>query len=213
METGALSNFALAELGRYARTRLVCRRVVALWLLLIGALLAAAPVPPLGSVLAEAGFLGLAIALLRLWDDLADLPHDRAKHPHRVLATSSNLTCFRALAGIGLPLLGLALLPDLRRVVVYGALLGILAWLYHGRMAAGLSRPARTYLVLVKYPVLVFVGGAGPSARALLVGLVFYGLLCIHEWHDDQELQAASSGQAGLAVGVGSVIIALLFLT
>lgn len=181
METRVLSNSALSDTVGYAQTRLLQWRIALLWLLLVAALLAAEPGLSAAQLIAGAVFLALAVVLLRLWDDLADLPHDRAAHPQRVLVRSAHLGVFRALVAAGLPLLALLLVPDLRRLAIYGALLAVLAWLYHGPGGTRLARPLRTGLVLAKYPVLVFLAGAAPSGRTALVGLLLYALLAAHE--------------------------------
>ena len=184
MEIRALSNSALADTVGYAWTRLLRWRIVALWLLLVAALLTSRPDLSATQWVAGLGFLMMAVMLLRLWDDLADLQHDRAKHPERLLVRSTHLSVFRAVVWTGLPLIALLLLPDLQRLATYSVLLAALAWLYRRPQKIPLTRRAREYLVLAKYPVLVILAGAGPSVRTALVGLLLYALLAAYEWQD-----------------------------
>jgi hypothetical protein len=183
-EIVALSNSALSDIAGYARTRLRCWRIAVLWLLLVAALAAAGPGRSAARWVAGLCFLTLAVLLLRLWDDLADLLHDRVAHPERVLVQSTRPGSFRAGVWMGLPLLALFLWPDPWRLASWGALLAVLAWLYHGAPRFRPARAAREYLVLAKYPVLVMLAGAAPSLRAALVGVLLYSLLAFHAWRD-----------------------------
>ncbi len=213
METTALSNSTVADAVQYSRSRLLRWRIAALWALLAATLWAAEPLPDANRLVAPALFLALAMGLLRLWDDLADLDHDRAKHPQRVLVQSAGVLPFMAAVAIGLPLMAVMLLDDSRRVAVYCALLAGLGLLYHSRLGTRVPRAVRAGLVLVKYPVLVYLAGAGPSSRAWLAGLGLYAALLVYEWRDDGELRTAPWQQVLLGIAFGVVIIAGLFLT
>ncbi len=202
----------VANALQYSRTRLLHWRMAALWLLLSGALWAAAPGLSVTQLGAAAALLALAAAVLRLWDDLADVSHDEAAHPERVLVSSGNLRPFVALVATGLLILMLALLDEPTRLAVYCALLAGFALLYHSRSARALPRPVRACLVLAKYPVLVVLAGAGFSGRAWLVLLALYAALCVFEWRDDPELRAAPWRQLVFGSALGAAFVSLLFL-
>ncbi len=206
----ALSSSTVAEALRYAHSRLVRWRMAALWGLLVATRAVAAP-DSLARLAAPALFLALATALLRLWDDLADLAHDRVVAPRRVLVTSADLRPFAAVAGAGLVLLAVMLFADPPRLAVYLGLLVGLGSIYHLRLTAGLPRPTRAALVLVKYPLLVYLAGAGPSTRAALSALGLYAVLLSYEWRDDAALRASPAHQvllgALLAVTVIGVVL------
>lgn len=207
-----LSNSTVADAVQYSRSRLLRWRIVGLWALLLLTRLVAAPLPDAASVAPPALFLALALVLLRLWDDLADLEHDRAHHPQRVLVRSANRRAFAAAVALGLLLLVTALAADGRRVVVYGALLAWLGLLYHSGWRTRLPRAAREGLLLVKYPVLVFLAGAGPSRQAWVAGLVLYAVLLVYDWRDDPELRTAPWPQVVLGGGVGMAVVTWLLL-
>jgi len=194
----------VSDAAAYSRTRLLRGRVLLLWLLLIAAMAMAAGPLSIETLALRSGFLALAMGLLRLWDDLADLSRDRREHPERVLVNSDNLRPFILVLVIGLLLVPLAFPGDDRRLISYGCLLIGLALLYHGPAGRRLPRPQRSYLVLVKYPVLIFLAGAPASGRGLLTGLGLYLLLGLYEWwHDDgmrqtPRAQVFVSGMTGL---------------
>lgn len=214
MEIKALSSSLIIEAIQYSRTRLLRWRLAALWMLLLAGLLATAAVLPSPATLAtHAALLALAVALLRLWDDLADLSHDRRTHPERVLVAAVDPRPFVALLAIGLLALALAFLDDARRLSIYCGLLAALALLYHGPLRSSFPRPVRAYLVLSKYPVLVFLAGAPPSGRAWLVALCLYAVLGVYEWRDDSELRGAPWPQLFLGSASGAALVSLLFLT
>jgi len=48
----------------------------------------------------DAGILLLLMAQFRLWDDIADRPHDRIAHPERVLVGAPSDTPFRIACGV-----------------------------------------------------------------------------------------------------------------
>jgi len=207
----SLSSMA-TEVLAYARTRLLRWRMAGLWVLLLVGLVTAGPVPSVDSFAGQAAFLALATAVLRLWDDLADLSHDRREHPGRVLVASADLSAFVGLVAVGLLALALVLLDERQRLTTYGALLVALGLLYHSPLATALPRGLRGYLVLSKYPVLLFLAGAEPSGRGWLAALGLYAVLAVHEWRDDRALRAAPF-QVALGSATAVALISLLFLT
>ncbi len=203
----------VAETLAYARTRLLRWRLGGLWALLLVALATGGAIASLASLVWQAVFLALAIAALRLWDDLADLDHDRAEHPERVLVRSTHLSLFVALAAAGLLLLALVLLDERQRLAIYAVLLVGLGLLYHTALAGVLPRALRGYLLLSKYPVLLFLAGAQPSSRAWLTALCVYVAVAVYEWRDDSAVRAAPLYQVSLGGAAALVLISALFLT
>lgn len=212
MEITVLSNSQIADAREYTRSRLLRWRILALWALLVATRLIAAPLPDPESVATPALFLALALVVLRLWDDLADLEYDRSRHPQRMLVRSDNLSMFVAVVVLGLLLMGGAQADDSRRLAVYVALLVWLALLYHSSLGIRVPRTARAVLVLIKYPVLVYLAGADPSRRAGLAALFLYLALLMYEWRDDPEMRAAPRQQILLGGGLGLVLVIGLFL-
>jgi hypothetical protein len=203
----------LADVARYVRERLLRWQIAALWVLLVLALVVASPGWPPAGLAAAAGFLAVAVAVLRLWDDLADLGHDRIVHPARVLVAAGDVRLFAVLVGIGLLLLAGWCAGDVRRVALYASLLAVLAVLYHSRPGQQLGRTLRACLVLVKYPVLVLLAGAAPSGRTWLTGLLLYAVLGIYEWRSDGELRVAPLNQVLLGGVSGLALISIVFVT
>lgn len=197
----------IRDIVYYCRIRLCDWRVAALWGSLVVLLLVQAPRLSFSELACIAVFLAAATALLRLWDDLADVEYDRAHHPDRVLFTSGNKRAFVALLVAGLAVLWLTLADEPGGFTGFGILLLFLALLYYSRVAKGLPRPVRASLVLVKYPALLTIAGATPSGSTWLIGLMLYVTLGFFEWHDDRELRRAPFPQILLGGLLGLLII------
>lgn len=186
-----MSAWSPEPLVAYARSRYPAALFGPVALALAAAGLASGrPAGPL-DLAAEAALAFTLVFQFRLWDDLADLPRDRAAHPERVLARAPSLAPFRALL-VGAGLLNasaLTLRPDpAPRLLAFAALnLALLLWygLAHGR--AGTL--ARHYVPLVKYPVVVFLA-SGPAAgtgapRLPLAMLAAFAAACaVEALHD-----------------------------
>ena len=102
----------------------------------------------------------LALVGLRIWDDLADLPLDRQRHPSRVLCRSGNLPLFRTLAAAAVASPLLLSWQSSGAGVAYLLYCVVLAATYASTQAraalsagASLQRKARVAVVLLKYPV------------------------------------------------------------
>jgi len=173
---------------------------------MIGSLVLVVPdISPRGLVVSVV-FLGIAIMLFRLWDDLADLEHDRIVHPQRVLVKTTRLRSFTAVLGFGLLALLLLLLTHPLRLAGFSVLLLLIGSLYHSSAGRSLFRPVRTYIILSKYPILLLIAAAGPIPRSLLVGLGLYTVVGVYEWLHDAEVR-----QAPLAHFVSGVALGCLF--
>jgi len=210
------STSLVADATCYLRTRILTVRVLALVLLVCAAnVLSTAAVSVIG-LPATVAFMGLLVAQLRLWDDLADRSRDGRRFPRRLLVRTVHGQSFvRALlASVVLVSAVLAWRGQLRQLAVYTSLLGLLALLYHTRPGADLPRPLRVSLVLAKYPLLVLIAARGELApRAWSVALGLYALLVAFEWYDDRELRAgATLSSTAAAWSCGTVIVLAAFL-
>ena len=198
------------ELFRYFRTRIFRWPVILLSLaLLVTLLLSSATVEPM-ALWPQALFLLVAIFTFRLWDDLADREYDRLRHPDRVIVQARDLRPYIAVVAAGLSLLALALRDDSRHLLAFLGLTAMLAALYHGGVGRILARPARAGLVLVKYPLFVYLL-VTPSRRAWLAGVVLYLLLLVCEWRDDADLRSAAAMPLVLAACAGIAAVSALY--
>ena len=142
------------ELIRYARSRLLTPAFLLVCGICAFLTLAFKGDTPAWRALLILGPYLLALVGLRIWDDLADLPLDRQRHPSRVLCRSGNLPLFRTLAAaaVASPLLLSWQSPGAG--VAYLLYCVVLAATYAALAAgASLQRKARVAVVLLKYPV------------------------------------------------------------
>ena len=151
----------------YLKARMLSPRIVLLWLLLLGC---AAPGSGVG-LPALSLAAALFILAFRLWDDLADLAHDREHHPERLLVRTPDLHLFRvskwALLAALAALLGVVV--GNTQVLVLLVLVAILSATYgitNGRPAL---RSARLALVLGKYPAFVLMLTRDPGEPLVLM--------------------------------------------
>ena len=126
----------------------------------------------------------LALAGLRLLDDLYDVAHDRLHHPERVLTQATSHTApWIALAGM--LLLSLCLL-----VPAHGAptLLLVLLLLAGSFYRLGVhTRKAGQWLRLLKYPALVLALGGGVTLPLALASTLIYLGVCLDELLQEPE--------------------------
>lgn len=207
-----------ADLTAYLGTRILTLRVLALWLLVGTAvmLVAGAGGTSRTGLAGAVVIAGLLVVQLRLWDDLADRSHDRSRSPERVLVGTRHAAAFAVLvlAAAVLPGTWLLVHGSLQALSVYLLLLGSLGLLYHSRAGAALTRPVRTCLLLVKYPIIVLIVATSVRREPLpwwpAIGL--YGLLLAHEWLDDRELRSGATLPAVAVCWVlGAALIWVVF--
>jgi hypothetical protein len=201
----------MSELFRYLQTRLLRWQIALLWAVLIATLLVS--VGAVGSPaaqLTQSVLLLVAILVFRLWDDLADREHDRLRHPERVLVKARELTPFIVVLLAGLLSVAFLLRGDVRQLLFYLGLVALLAALYHGGLEKVLARSVRSGLVLLKYPLFVYLL-VTPTWRAWLAGLGLYVLLLVFEWRDDPDLREAAPLQLLAAAATGIAIISALY--
>lgn len=164
--TGGVSKLFATEARRYLDERILKPRIGLLWLLvLIGLLLVAAQ--PSSRWVLLASVSAMFVLAFRLWDDLADLAHDRNEHPERVLARSERIGSFRA--ALWLLMAALAVLVyffgGIGRVVALVVLVAVLFANYRATAFRPGLRPTRAALVLAKYPAFVALLAAAPGDR------------------------------------------------
>jgi hypothetical protein len=146
----------------------------------------------MGDVLEVARAAAIALALmfpLRLWDDLEDLPSDRAAHPTRVLSRAQRIAPFRALLAASLSL-GAALLSVLDsflfRLALFGALVVALFIWYRARRRLFRGALVGSFVILAKYPVILYLVGDLPVGRGVawpraLAAALVYASFCVYE--------------------------------
>lgn len=192
-------NSRVAELGAYWRERFPSLVYVPLAFALAGASLAGWE--PGSEPITLAFRTALAYVLVfafRLWDDLADRQDDRVHHPDRVLAKAADVGGFHLLLvlaiGVGAGLLVPSRDPTLRFAVYGGLCVFFFGWYGLARAAVG-SLVLRTHILLIKYPIFVWlVAGYGPIGRPerLIVALgLIYALLLAYEIGHDSRVRAA----------------------
>jgi SAM-dependent methyltransferase len=175
----------LDELVRYARERFTAR-VGVLVLLLAGASLAGRPCAGAFDGAARLLLAALLVAGFRLWDDLSDRELDRARHPGRVLVRATALGHYHVLLALTL-LLNLAVVglrgPAEAVAVLLGLHAVLLGW-YRGLRGRVPGALPNTLVVLLKYPVFVYLlaGRPGvPAGTALAAPALLYAGLCAYE--------------------------------
>ena len=192
-----------SELAEWRRTRF---KAVP-FLPLAAALLALAwPAGRGGLALVALGLLCLIVLLqLRLVDDLADREQDRAIHPERVLVRARSLLPFQV-AAAALALFGLGgslLLLSPRATLATASLLALMPLFYWLSRLLQLPRLLHAQVVLLKYPVLVFVLADAPwppEANLLRRLITTFLLVGIYELAEDGELRARRGGKTLLAL-------------
>jgi len=201
-----LSRSSVTDLVLYLRSRMTWP-VMALWGSMIVLLRIADPTIGKAHLAWHALFLAVAIAVFRLWDDIADIERDRVRHPDRIVVNSAHLRTFILVILAGLGCLALMLLGESRDLISYAALLLILVFVYHTPAGQRLVRPVRAYIILVKYPVLLLIAAAFTTGRTWFVALILYIAVGLYEWYDDRELRSASFPIVLGGGVVGSVLV------
>lgn len=201
-----MSSSPSRDLWSYFRTRIPPWLALLLPLLLVVAALRQRVLSPAESTVAL-GMAFLLIVELRLWDDLCDVPRDRLVHPERVLCQSPSLrpfwSVFLVLAPINLGLT--AWLRDWWGLAMLLVLHVLLAAWYGLRGEAQLRPVVNYHVVLLKYPMIVWILGATTladisSAPLVLSAIAMYLVMCVFEVAHDASLRRLRSAQACLAV-------------
>jgi hypothetical protein len=198
MEISAVFGSWTDPVGRYLETRFHAGVFVPCAVFLLVVALAGGAAPNAGdTALAVAVGLGLLLQF-RLMDDLADRERDRVAHPGRVLPAAPALAPFHALlactflfnlAALGAPAAGGS------RSAVFVGLTAFYGWWY-GRLRDHVSRSVvRYHVVVAKYPVFVFLVGAGEGVGRRLAAAMTLAYLCfaLYEALHDDELRASAA--------------------
>jgi 4-hydroxybenzoate polyprenyltransferase len=170
-----------SELIAYARERLCVWRVAALWVLVTAMCYAVSPSLELCEAVVIALLAAFLIAQFRLWDDLADRTHDSSVHPERVLVNTAFPGVFQvAVAAVALPIAGLIVIgaSPVIRLIAYALLCMTTVLIYR----ADASRTWRNQLILLKYPVFVFLCVAQISFKVAVLAAAVYLTVSIYDW-------------------------------
>ena len=202
------------DMVAYVASRLVVGRIVLLWLALsVCALIVSREISPaivvFGAMLAAA-----LIAQFRLWDDLADRDYDAILHPQRVLVATIHTRRFAYLCGLlALPVaVALGIGYGIGHLAVYGGLLAAMSVLY---AAGGIALPRllRAHLVLLKYPVFIWLCAQDADpAQWVRVGVIVYLALSLLELVSDSVLRRSVAWRGVLlfeAVALAALLILL----
>lgn len=210
MEIAVSSTSFLEDMLAYAASRLAVGRIVLLWLILSAYASGVSREISTASAIWSALLAAILIAQFRLWDDLADRKYDAALYPHRVLVVTRHARRFAYLCGfLALPaavVMGMGF--GLDRLIAYGVLLAAISVLY---AVAELRRLLRAHLVLLKYPVFIWLcaQNAAPAQWARS-GAAVYLALCIFEIASDVDLRRNVVWRG--VVVIEAAALALLFI-
>jgi hypothetical protein len=209
------SSSAITEVVAYLRERVLGSRVLLL-AVSIAALACLAETPRDGRDLLLRGMLAaLLVVTFRLWDDLADLPHDRRQYPQRVLARSTALRWFWSLL-LALALLcagALAELGGMPALLLYTGLCLMLAAVYYAPWLRQ-RRFARNQLVLLKYPLFIaLLCSRNFSGLAAWCGTLAYLFVSAFDWYDDPALRGKYRGWRVVVVLMAGLVLAVSLVT
>lgn len=154
----------------YLSERALKMRVGLVWLLVLAAALFSVAEPLIRLPWLVVTSLLLVLAF-RLWDDLADLEHDRLHHPRRCLVRTAQLRSFHVALWLmiaGLTILLCCTVGGARASAFIALLVAFLA-LYRATAMWRDLRPLRVSLVLAKYPAFVLLLSDDPGDRTTLV--------------------------------------------
>ena len=216
MEIRVSSISFVNELTRYTASRLATVRIAALTVLVIAMSLVVSPDPSPTDIGTTALLAALLIAQFRLWDDLADVDFDRVHHPHRVLVASRDVRPYFILV-IGLTVLNTVVIAALRspaQLLAYVLLLAGMAMIYRRRTWSGSWRLVRTQLVLIKYPVFLYLCAQGGLHGNFVWGiLAIYLLLSFMDLMTDTTLQSIPARRWLLSLELIALVVILVSLT
>ena len=206
MGTEDLSSSPSAILLAYVRTRFPAWLALLLPLLLVLLALRERIVVPAEFAAAYALAL-LLVFELRLWDDLCDREIDQQEHPERVLCRAASVRSFLGLlfVTIAINFVLAALLRPWWSLVALVAIHLLLAIWYRFREQILPERIANYHVVLLKYPVIVWILGARTAVDRASLPLLYslaaaYLGLCIYEVAHDASLRKLRGARICLAV-------------
>lgn len=180
------SSSPVAELVAYGGERIATLRILLLVALVAGLGFAVEPPHDATNALIRATLAALLVIQFRLWDDIADREHDRARHPERVLQRHQGhgTPFFVLLGALTVPILLLLFTLENAgaRIGAYGVLAAAIAVVY-GSQATTHGRLMRMGWVLLKYPVFVLLPLASPaSPSAWVAAAIAYLVVMLYDW-------------------------------
>lgn len=193
MGTAVSSKSFANDLRTYAATRIASARIGLLWLSLTGCALAVSVWPVMAYAVTPAVLAALLIVQFRFWDDLADHRYDAHHHPQRVLVSTVHGHKFVLLCiAVALPIVwALWVWRDPARLLGYAALCAAMGMLYTA--SPQWPRVARSHLVLLKYPVFVWLCAISPQAhRTVMIGTALWLVLALIDMHGDRSMRSNS---------------------
>lgn len=202
------------ELAAYFTSRLIVGRVVFLWLALSACILALSCESSLASAVFGALLVAALIVQLRLWDDLAERDHDAVFHPHRVLVATGHVLYFARFCGLlTLPVaVVLGFVFGLVHLLVYGLLLVAISVLY-AIPRTGLPKLLRAHLVLLKYPVFIWLCTSDTNpVQWVYLSTVVYLAICLFEILSDAGLRSGVAWRALVLIEVVVLCVLLILL-
>ena len=182
------------DLHTYVTTRISSVRIGLLWLGLTACALAASAWPDRTQAATTAVLAALLIVQFRLWDDLADQRHDAHYHSQRVLVSTVHGHKFVLLCiALALPIAwALWIWRDPARLLSYAALCAAMGMLYIA--SPQWPRIVRSHLVLLKYPVFVWLCAINPQAyRTVMIGTALWLVLALIDMRGDRSMRAGSN--------------------
>jgi hypothetical protein len=203
--TAAWSAWRNAELAHYCRRRFPARVFLPLaaGLCLAGAALGGAA-GPAGALAGRFVLVVLLLFAFRLWDDLADVRHDRLAYPERLPGRAPSLAPYWLVLATALLAAGaLTAWQTADRLAVFlGLVAGFAAW--YGRLRRFCPSAVVAYhVVLIKYPAFAYLAGDAAGANAVThpAGILaaVYLALCVYEVLHDRRLRTGPA-RACLAV-------------
>lgn len=196
-----LSASCASDLAAWLVERVATKRIAALWMLLAAAAWSVSPTTPLWIVAAP---MALLVVQFRLWDDLAEREHDAARHPGRVMVRTAHAACFAMVVAVLAVVVAVLLVMcgGSSAFVIYGVLLAA-AVLFYKKSAVAIRHCWRAYVVLLKYPVFVFLcAGSAAPLRTAATAVAVFGVLAAFEALDDATLHSASGRRGWTAAFV-----------
>jgi hypothetical protein len=189
MEIAVLSTSFRKDLIAYVNSRLAIARIALLWLVLsVGAALLSSALA-FTSAIFSIVLMAILIVQFRLWDDLVDCHVDAVIHPQRTLVNTLHVQQFFYLCG-GLCVPAVIALSFFNKThwLIYGVLLLAMAIFY--AVSAELSGLIRAHLLLLKYPIFIWLcaWNADPT-QWLRYGMAVYLALCLYEIATDATLR------------------------
>lgn len=200
------------ELLGWTVTRLVIWRIILLWLALSAGVQFVAHEYFSASAITATLLAAILIIQFRLWDDLADRTVDAALHPQRVLVNTPYLRHFQLMCcALALPIAIGLFFSGMDHLLVYAALLAAMSMLYAAG-ATALPRLVHAHLVLLKYPVFIWLcawnlGGG----RWLSVAIGMYLALCLFEIASDAAMRTGTGWRWLAAVETAACAALFIF--